>query len=113
MCEGEGEGWTQDVWEDVAGKGQRKSSEASYATVPPAQTLPTTTTHTHRLLQELCADPSNEVLIFSGSEMAKLEETFGCLPLWLAAENGVYVRPPVRRPDLPHVSVCLIGAVCL
>jgi hypothetical protein len=52
--------------------------------------------------QELCSDPSNEVLIFSGSEMAKLEETFGDLPLWLAAENGVYVRPPIR-PELPQV----------
>jgi hypothetical protein len=41
-------------------------------------------------------------LIFSGSEMAKLEETFGDLPLWLAAENGVYVRPPIR-PELPQV----------
>lgn len=40
--------------------------------------------------------------------MAKLEETFGALPLWLAAENGVYVRPPVR-PDLPQVGLCFMG----
>jgi hypothetical protein len=26
----------------------------------------------------------------------KLEETFGDLPVWLAAENGVYLRPPAR-----------------
>lgn len=52
--------------------------------------------------QELCADPANEVLVFSGSEMGKLEETFGGLPVWLAAENGVYVRPPKDR-DLPEV----------
>jgi hypothetical protein len=58
----------------------------------------------HVCLQELCADPANEVLIFSGSEMAKLEETFGELPVWLAAENGVYVRPPVNT-DLPQVCV--------
>lgn len=56
------------------------------------------------LLQELCADPANEVLIFSGSEMAKLEETFGELPVWLAAENGVYVRPPIGS-DLPQVCM--------
>jgi hypothetical protein len=61
------------------------------------------------LTQRLCADPSNEVLIFSGSEMAKLEETFGGLPLWLAAENGVYVRPPIR-PELPQVGLGFAGA---
>lgn len=49
------------------------------------------------LLQELCADPGNVVVIFSGSETTKLEETFADLPVWLAAENGVYIRPP---PDL-------------
>lgn len=58
----------------------------------------------------MCADPSNEVLIFSGSEMAKLEETFGALPLWLAAENGVYVRPPIR-PELPQVRLGSRGRV--
>lgn len=34
------------------------------------------------------------VVIFSGSETSKLDEVFGHLPVWLAAENGVYVRPP-------------------
>lgn len=32
----------------------------------------------------------------AGSECHKLEEVFGHLPVWLAAENGVYVRPPHR-----------------
>ncbi|KAI8470236.1 MAG: hypothetical protein J3K34DRAFT_459006 [Monoraphidium minutum] len=27
-------------------------------------------------------------------QMHKLEEAFGALPLWLAAENGIYLRPP-------------------
>ena len=27
----------------------------------------------------------------------KLEDTFGALPVWLAAENGVYLRPPLRE----------------
>jgi trehalose 6-phosphate synthase/phosphatase len=44
--------------------------------------------------QELCADKDNTVVVFSGSECSKLEDTFGHLPLWLAAENGAYVRPP-------------------
>ncbi|GLC47635.1 hypothetical protein PLESTB_000009400 [Pleodorina starrii] len=43
---------------------------------------------------ELCTDPANVVVIFSGSETSKLDEVFGHLPVWLAAENGVYVRPP-------------------
>lgn len=36
------------------------------------------------------------VVIFSGSETVKLEEMFASLPVWLAAENGVYVRPPAH-----------------
>jgi hypothetical protein len=72
-----------------------------------AHALPPTNTgrtHQHSPSQELCADPANEVLIFSGSEMAKLEETFGGLRLWLAAENGVYVKPPAK-PGLPQARV--------
>jgi trehalose-6-phosphatase len=48
------------------------------------------------------------VAIFSGSETHKLEEIFGSLPVWLAAENGVFVRPPpshlpvgAQRPGMP------------
>ncbi|KAG2501762.1 hypothetical protein HYH03_000262 [Edaphochlamys debaryana] len=47
---------------------------------------------------ELCQDPANVVVIFSGSETSKLDEVFGHLPVWLAAENGVYVRPAARSP---------------
>ncbi|GLI68117.1 hypothetical protein VaNZ11_012454 [Volvox africanus] len=46
---------------------------------------------------ELCTDPANVVVIFSGSETTKLDEIFGHLPVWLAAENGVYVRPPAAN----------------
>jgi hypothetical protein len=56
-------------------------------------------------------DPANVVAIFSGSETHKLDEIFGGLPVWLAAENGVFVRPPpthlpvgAHRPGMP-VSV--------
>lgn len=42
-------------------------------------------------------DPANVVVIFSGSETHKLEEIFGDLPVWLAAENGVFVRPPPQH----------------
>lgn len=54
-------------------------------------------------VEELAATAGNAVLVFSGSECAKLEETFEGLPVWLAAENGVYLRPPWNRPDLPQV----------
>lgn len=63
---------------------------------------PCPTTTAPPLKQELCADPSNVVVIFSGSECSKLEDTFGDLPLWLVAENGVYVRPPAAS-GLPEV----------
>ena len=39
------------------------------------------------------------VVVFSGSETSKLEEVFASLPVWLAAENGVYVSPPSLRPQ--------------
>jgi len=48
-------------------------------------------------LQELSRDPNNVLVIFSGSETHKLEEIFGDLPVWLAAENGVFVRPPPQH----------------
>lgn len=36
----------------------------------------------------------HQVVIFSGSQKEKLEEVFGGLNVWLAAENGIYLRPP-------------------
>jgi len=64
-------------------------------------------------LQELCADPGNEVLVFSGSEMGRLEETFEDLPVWLAAENGVYIRPPEGpRPAPGDPRLCCHGMRC-
>ncbi|KAK9822383.1 hypothetical protein WJX81_006174 [Elliptochloris bilobata] len=42
----------------------------------------------------LAADPASAVIIFSGSDKARLEEAFGALPVWLAAENGIFIRPP-------------------
>lgn len=32
--------------------------------------------------------------MFSGSQKQKLEEVFDGLNVWLAAENGIYLRPP-------------------
>eukprot|EP00803_Ostreobium_quekettii_P004213 evm.model.scf_496.3 EVM.evm.TU.scf_496.3 scf_496:10894-17245(+) len=49
---------------------------------------------TIKCIRALCYNPGNVVVIFSGSECAKLQEQFGQLPVWLVAENGVYMRPP-------------------
>jgi alpha,alpha-trehalose-phosphate synthase [UDP-forming] len=45
-------------------------------------------------LAALGADPATTVVIVSGSDRAAMEAAFAGLPVWLAAENGVYVRPP-------------------
>ena len=42
----------------------------------------------------LCDSPDTTVVVFSGSDKQKLEETFGGLDVWLAAENGIFMRPP-------------------
>ena len=52
------------------------------------------------ILAQLARDPRTTVVIISGSECSKLESLFGHLPVWLAAENGVYVRAPAAA-DAP------------
>ena len=49
-------------------------------------------------LRVLSADPNVTVVIFSGSERSRLDEQFKDLPVWLVAENGVFIRSPVARP---------------
>lgn len=43
-------------------------------------------------LAALAKDPSVDIVIFSGSEKERLEEVFGDLNVWLAAENGAVLR---------------------
>lgn len=45
---------------------------------------------------ELCS-----LLIVQG----QLEETFGNLHVWLAAENGIFVRPPPTHAELKPVGL--------
>ena len=73
-------------------------------------------------VKALCDDPHTDVIIFSGSDKAKLEETFGELDVWLAAENGMFIRPPyplegdevrllmlvIRARRYRHESQCLL-----
>ncbi|EFJ28419.1 trehalose phosphate synthase [Selaginella moellendorffii] len=46
----------------------------------------------HETLRHLCADPKATVVILSGSERSLLDEAFGDFKLWLAAENGMFLR---------------------
>ncbi|KAH7446821.1 hypothetical protein KP509_01G077700 [Ceratopteris richardii] len=50
----------------------------------------------HPHLQEvfgiLCKDPKTTIIILSGSERSVLDEAFGSFDLWLAAENGMFLR---------------------
>ncbi|KAK8573025.1 hypothetical protein V6N13_048589 [Hibiscus sabdariffa] len=43
-------------------------------------------------LRKLCQDPKTTVLVVSGSGRSVLDDNFGDYSLWLAAENGVYLR---------------------
>jgi Trehalose-phosphatase len=45
-------------------------------------------------VRALANEPNTTVVIFSGSDKSKLEDTFGNLNVWLAAENGIFMRPP-------------------
>ena len=54
-----------------------------------------------RHIEELSEDPANIVVVFSGSMRHSLEKKFIGLNVWLAAENGFFLRPPiVDRPSL-------------
>lgn len=43
-------------------------------------------------LTALCSDPSTTVVVLSGSDRAVLDENFGEYEMWLAAENGMFLR---------------------
>ncbi len=45
-------------------------------------------------IASLSNEPNTTVVVFSGSDKARLDETFGNLNVWLAAENGIFMRPP-------------------
>jgi len=45
-------------------------------------------------IRKLAAQPDTHVCIFSGSHRNRLDEQFKDLPVYLAAENGVFIRAP-------------------
>lgn len=48
-------------------------------------------------LETIALDPNTTVVIISGSQKSRLQKLFGSLHVWLAAENGTFVRGP--NPD--------------
>ena len=55
-------------------------------------------------IASLSSEPNTTVVVFSGSDKAKLDETFGDLNVWLAAENGIFMRPPPDEDGEQEVS---------
>lgn len=45
-------------------------------------------------LPKLCGDPKTTIILLSGSGRAVLDENFGEYNMWLAAENGMFLRSP-------------------
>lgn len=44
------------------------------------------------VLDVLCSDPQTTIVVLSGSERAVLDEAFDSFDMWLAAENGMFLR---------------------
>ncbi|XP_022139989.1 alpha,alpha-trehalose-phosphate synthase [UDP-forming] 1-like [Momordica charantia] len=44
-------------------------------------------------LKKLCDDPNTTVVVLSGSDRSVLDDNFGDYNMWLAAENGMFLRP--------------------
>ncbi|XP_038705749.1 alpha,alpha-trehalose-phosphate synthase [UDP-forming] 1-like isoform X1 [Tripterygium wilfordii] len=43
-------------------------------------------------LKKLCDDPNTTVIVLSGSDRSVLDDNFGDYGIWLAAENGMFLR---------------------
>ncbi|KAJ4909100.1 hypothetical protein Rs2_03721 [Raphanus sativus] len=43
-------------------------------------------------LKALCSDPSTTIVVLSGSSRCVLDKNFGEYDMWLAAENGMFLR---------------------
>ncbi|XP_024375261.1 alpha,alpha-trehalose-phosphate synthase [UDP-forming] 1 [Physcomitrium patens] len=58
-------------------------------------------------LKTLCSDPNTDVVILSGSRLDVLEEVFGEYGIWLAAENGMYLRDLSGNwmPTMEHLNM--------
>ncbi len=59
-------------------------------------------------IASLSNEPNTTVVVFSGSDKAKLDDTFGDLNVWLAAENGIFMRPPPDEEETKRYDLCLL-----
>ncbi|CAA7039686.1 unnamed protein product [Microthlaspi erraticum] len=48
--------------------------------------------HLHERLKELCSDPKTTVVVLSRGPKSLLDKNFGECNMWLAAENGMFLR---------------------
>ena len=74
--------------------GQRASRAVGEQSFADLQALTRVNPRVYDSVAALCDSPNTTVVVFSGSNKQKLEETFGELNVWLAAENGIFMRPP-------------------
>ncbi|QDZ24229.1 alpha,alpha-trehalose-phosphate synthase [Chloropicon primus] len=58
-------------------------------------------------LSSIVSQPDTEVLVVSGSERYKLERIFEGVNVWLAAENGIFLKPPFKEWELVLENVNL------
>lgn len=56
-------------------------------------------------LKALSKDPNVDIVIFSGSEKERMAHAFSELPVWLAAENGAFIREPSSVEWKPLLDV--------
>lgn len=77
-------------------------------TLAPYQKVPSLATPSDevlQILQQLCEDPSNEVVIISGRDADTLESWLGHLPLTLVAEHGASTRLRGEEwKEHPHIQ---------
>jgi trehalose-6-phosphatase len=66
-----------------------------------------------KAVEILCTNPANVVVILSGTTSAKLAAEFASDKVWLAAENGVYVRPPKSLWEAFDIHDSVSSWLCL
>lgn len=75
----------------------KKQSRGGVLPMKPMKTQSRMHPVSQECLQRLCDDPTTTLCIFSGSERNRLSHAFAHLPkLWIAAENGCFIRPPLE-----------------